>query len=577
MPTPSGEYSQAVASGRPPRLGTKVRLHPSLVFLLLGIALLLAIAYQAQSAVRSHRATVDQALTDYAASAAWSFDQRISAGRNSDIAEMLEFVFHPLHGAHPDTVRAELPPVSSVFYPVGACHPDLPSGCVGPVPFAMRFPLSGGLGEVTGDILPDFPLEYIREQVRRHARTGKLLHRTEAALGLQLAGRPYLVGYSQQLSVADTLLYVLVLDSAAMAPVFRAAFAARPLLPEPLVGDRPNGELLVARVTVNGGSTLFQSGPLPPTPEAGTRKISSVIPGLSVGVALHKTAAGKLIVGGPPASRLPLLAGLLALASSLLVIGLVQLRREQALARMRNEFVASVSHELRTPLALQRVFLDMLKLGRVRTEDERRWSIDTIDREATRLMHLVENVLQFSRAEQGHMRVAPANAELSDIVRDATDTFEPLVKAAGAKIKLNLQKVAAPVDGTALRQVIMNLLENALKYGPEGQTITVSLMLQDDTAVLAIDDQGPGIPLLERKAVFEPFRRGAGTFNTAVAGSGIGLAVVHEIVRLHGGTVGVEDAPSGGARLRVVFPGARPAADVVNGNEEHASAGLGHG
>jgi signal transduction histidine kinase len=569
MPTASKEDAQAAPRGRPPRRGTRLSFHPSLLFLLLGVALLLAIAYQAQTAVRSHRATVDQVLADYAATAAWGFDQRISAGGNSEIADMLELLFHPLHGAHPKTVRSELPPASSVFYPAGACHPDSPWGCIRPIPFAMRFPLSGGEGEVVGYVPAGFHLERVRAEVRRHVRTNKLLQRTEAALGMRLAGRPHLVGYSRQLGVTDTLLYVLALDSAAVAPVFRSALLDRLLLPEPLVRDKTNGELLTVVVGVEGGGTIFQSGPLPATAETRTRKISSAIPGLSVSVALHEAAAGKLIVGGPPVSRLPLLLGLLVLASSLLIVGLVQLRREQALARMRSEFVASVSHELRTPLALQRVFLDMLKLGRVRSEEERRWSIETIDRETVRLMHLVENVLQFSRAEQSQMRVVPAPGELSDVVRDAADAFAPLAQPAGTGIKLHLEKVTVPVDGAALRQVVMNLLENAVKYGPEGQTVTVTLERRGDTAVLTIDDEGPGIREAEREVVFEPFRRGDGTFSTAVAGSGIGLAIVHEIVRLHGGSIGVESAPSGGARLRIVLPGAQAAGiAAVEGDEQ---------
>ena len=107
----------------------------------------------------------------------------------------------------------------------------------------------------------------------------------------------------------------------------------------------------------------------------------------------------------------------------------------------------------------------------------------------------------------------------------------------------------AEVHPGSIRQVLLNYLDNAVRYGPAGQTIRVVGERIGDRIVLAVEDQGPGVPVDEREAVFEPFRRGKGQIGTSAVGSGIGLSVVREIADAHGGRADVEDAPEGGARF----------------------------
>jgi signal transduction histidine kinase len=104
--------------------------------------------------------------------------------------------------------------------------------------------------------------------------------------------------------------------------------------------------------------------------------------------------------------------------------------------------------------------------------------------------------------------------------------------------------------------VVLNLLDNAVKYGPPGQTVTLSLGHENDDAVITVDDQGPGIPVDDRRRVWEPYWRLPRDSASAVGGSGIGLAVVENLVTAHGGAVSVAGAPGGGARFEVRFPGA---------------------
>jgi signal transduction histidine kinase len=265
------------------------------------------------------------------------------------------------------------------------------------------------------------------------------------------------------------------------------------------------------------------------------------------------------VIGGLPHSRLPLLLALLAVSAGLLAAAALLLRRERALQRLRADFIAGVSHELRTPLTQIRMFAETLLLGRVRSEEERLRALGVIDREARRLTHLVENVLQFARGEQGGIHVALEDRELAPLVADAVEAFAPLAPAVAFDTQL-APGVRARVDEDALRQVLVNLLDNAVKYGPARQTVRVGLSAAAGRVRLVIEDEGPGIPAADRARVFERFRRLDRDRRSSVAGAGIGLAVVHDIVARHGGRALVEDGERG-ARLVVELPAATPAAE----------------
>jgi signal transduction histidine kinase len=129
--------------------------------------------------------------------------------------------------------------------------------------------------------------------------------------------------------------------------------------------------------------------------------------------------------------------------------------------------------------------------------------------------------------------------------------------------------VHAVADPSALRQMVLNLLDNAVKYGPASQTVTIGTSLNGDRARLWVDDQGEGIPTRERERVWSSFYRLDRHANSSVAGSGIGLYVVRELARLHGGDAWVEDAPGGGARIVIELPAAARAPGFT---DEHPSA-----
>jgi two-component system phosphate regulon sensor histidine kinase PhoR len=240
-------------------------------------------------------------------------------------------------------------------------------------------------------------------------------------------------------------------------------------------------------------------------------------------------------------------------------------RREQELTRLRADFVASTSHELRTPLAQIRLFAELLQKGALRGPDEAARALRIIEKEAGRLTILVDNLLNYTRLRREAERAAAAAAAtavaVAEEVDHVVDAFAPLAAERDARVVAAVPPgLYALVDALALRQVLTNYLENAVKYGPAGQTVTVGAARDGRRVRVWVDDEGPGVPPGERAAVWDAFRRGRGAEASAAPGSGIGLAVVRELALQYGGGVRVGDAPGGGARFSADFPDAAPPA-----------------
>jgi signal transduction histidine kinase len=141
------------------------------------------------------------------------------------------------------------------------------------------------------------------------------------------------------------------------------------------------------------------------------------------------------------------------------------------------------------------------------------------------------------------------------VLRDAVSDLRPLAEARGGTLAVEVpDALRASVDVDGLLRVVANLVENALKYGPAGQRVTVGAESGPEGLRIRVDDEGPGIPEDERERIFERFARLDRDRNTSVGGTGLGLAVVRETVALSGGRVHVEDAPGGGARFVVLLP-----------------------
>jgi signal transduction histidine kinase len=241
-------------------------------------------------------------------------------------------------------------------------------------------------------------------------------------------------------------------------------------------------------------------------------------------------------------------AALLAASLTLIVATLMLARRFERHARERDAFASSVAHELRTPLTQILLHAETLQLDRPAAQT-RQDASRVIVRETRRLIHLVENALKFVRGSRSAMRLDPQLLSVADVVDETLDGLAPVHDGAVMRIdrKLDAEAVAL-VDADALRQIVVNLVDNAVRFGPPGQTIVVRVWVRDGQLSLAVEDEGPGIAIADRERVFRPFETAS-----ARSGSGIGLAVVRQLVELHDGHVSIEEAPTGGARIVVRF------------------------
>jgi signal transduction histidine kinase len=354
-----------------------------------------------------------------------------------------------------------------------------------------------------------------------------------------------------------------------LADSFRAAFDKGPLLPEILAkgGRRLTNAPIHVRVRDQAGVVRFSNS------SAGSNAVSvsqpfgdayeRMLAGFTVELALDRAAAPELVSGGLPRSPLPGLIVLLGLSAGFLAAAILQLRRENALIRLREEFISSVSHELRTPLTQIRVFAETLWLSRTRSEEEQERSLRVIDREARRLSQLVENVLLFSRTERGTLNVSSEVFPIGPLVCDVLESFSPIAEARRVALRSRLDSdTRVRADPQAVRQVLLNVLDNAVKYGPPGQTVRVAIGHANGSARIMIDDQGPGIPPADRERIFERFERLPRERRSAIAGAGIGLAVVRElVVRMRGRCfIASTDSSDTGARFVIELPAeeARP-------------------
>ncbi|MCZ7648558.1 MAG: HAMP domain-containing histidine kinase [Planctomycetota bacterium] len=246
----------------------------------------------------------------------------------------------------------------------------------------------------------------------------------------------------------------------------------------------------------------------------------------------------------------------IAVVAGLCVVMLVW--QADRLARQRAQFAASAAHELRTPLAGMRMYGEMLAEG-LGDPNKRADYARRIADEAERLGRVVGNVLNFSRLERGVLTVHPEPGDLGDAVRQGLDRMRPALGAAGAQADLDVAADLPEVafDREAIFQILQNLVDNAEKYsrGAADRTIRVQLAPgAQGGADLAVCDAGPGVPPIQQRHLFEPFRRGDDP--DAPAGLGLGLALTQAMVRAQGGEIAYSSVPGGGACFTVRLPAA---------------------
>ena len=302
------------------------------------------------------------------------------------------------------------------------------------------------------------------------------------------------------------------------------------------------------------GKALFKTGATPEkeAPEV-VFPLSSVLPHRSL--ALWRVAGPEERAGGFMAFLVVavglLLLALLAAGTAMLV---VEARRERLDSERKTSFVSNVSHELKTPLTSIRLCADMLSEGRAKDDEARARYLGVISRESSRLSRLVDNVLDFGRLEQNRRKYDFADADLNAVARDAAESQRSRVAAAGMELSVELcvEPVVRRVDADAVSQIVVNLIDNAVKYAACGGRLDVSVTA-DGTIVVA--DRGPGVPGRDRERVFERFYRCDDSLAAKSSGSGLGLSIARRLAEGMGGRLVCAARDGGGAEFRLSFGG----------------------
>lgn len=515
--------------------------------LVLILFLVLGLAWQANRTMRTHSDTATNVLQDYARLVADEYSRRA----------MGEVGYYGYY-AYINVLRRRVLEDSIFPFPVTIPDVDSPEARASRlVSYVFFVDVSTG-GFQTSSKPDDNPgiEEYLKQ------RASSMLQQPSPESGFtidhaNIGGHPH----TFVISTVDepSRAFGFEVDRSALSSWLRQAFEKDLLLPKSLAGGAITNQFIYLRFVDDNDHILFESrqdyDPNLLVSKTMKDEYEGIFQAHTIIAAIDPIIAGSLVIGGLPRSRLPALIAVIVLTVGLLIAAIRQLQREHALMKIRTDFVSEVSHELRTPLTQIRMFTETLLFERFKTTGDKRRALEIINRESQRLIHLVENVLRFSNRKGDQRELHFVDSYLAPLIESIVNEFQPLTESAGATVRVKLDpEVTAPVDTDALRQILLNLLGNAIKYGPSDQRVQVTVTELPGHVQVSVSDQGPGIPRMDRERIWGGYYRLDRERRSAIAGTGIGLAVVRELVTRHGGKTWVESGCDGGARFVVEFP-----------------------
>lgn len=222
----------------------------------------------------------------------------------------------------------------------------------------------------------------------------------------------------------------------------------------------------------------------------------------------------------------------------------------------KTSFVSSVSHELKTPLTSIRMYAELLNEGRVKDEEKKKHYLNVIVSESQRLTRLVNNVLDFSRLEQGRKEYHFKELEITGFLGELVEFHRLRVQEAGLVLKEQIPEkdIILWTDRDAIEQVILNLLDNAIKYAAEGEELVIDLKTHNSRCEIRVMDRGPGVLPAHRDNIFKKFHRVDDTLTSPQPGSGLGLSIARRLLRQLDGDLRYEPREGGGSCFVVVLP-----------------------
>jgi signal transduction histidine kinase len=263
--------------------------------------------------------------------------------------------------------------------------------------------------------------------------------------------------------------------------------------------------------------------------------------------------------------RAAIVAAVLAIACSghvticaVSMVGRLRAQNEELrrLDQLKDDFVASVSHELRTPLTSIRGYLELVLDGDVAelTEEQLRY-LSVVDRNAGRLLRVVDDLLFAAQVDAGKVALEPGLADLDEVVREAVEAARPVAGEHDVELTFDAGGPAELVgDRARLAQILDNLIANAIKFTPPGGKVEVRTFRAGDSGVIEVADTGIGISAEDQERLFQRFFRAEGAILGAIDGTGLGLAIVKAIVDAHGGDLAVESIAGRGTTFRIGLP-----------------------
>lgn len=249
------------------------------------------------------------------------------------------------------------------------------------------------------------------------------------------------------------------------------------------------------------------------------------------------------------------------LVDMMLIIGIVlvfkSIDKQVRLAQLKSDFVSNVSHEIRTPLSLIYMYVESLKMGRIKNREKEQEYLDVLLKETQRLSGIVNNILNFSQIEKGKRKYSFAQVNLNEIVNEVLTTYSHHLKNKDFDyhIDLNPELPVVRADRDAITDALVNLIDNSIKYSNEKKLITIRTSLSSGYVCLELQDQGEGISEKDLKHIFDKFYRVTSSDLTPkTKGSGLGLSIVKHIVDAHGGDIKVHSRKGKGSRFVLYFP-----------------------
>jgi signal transduction histidine kinase len=248
------------------------------------------------------------------------------------------------------------------------------------------------------------------------------------------------------------------------------------------------------------------------------------------------------------------------LLTGILVFGLTltirSVTNQLELARLKSDFVSTISHEFKSPLTAIRHMTEILLSDRVPSEDRRKRYYRVMLEQTERLSHLIDNILDLARMEEGRHELELELVDVSDLLRKVVEAVDHRIRHDGFSIRTEIEDPGPTIllDAEAITQATTNLIDNAVKYSGESKEVAVHGFSDDIHFTIAVEDFGVGLSVEEAERVFERFYRGGDELTRSVKGTGLGLTLVKRIAEAHGGSVVVESEPGRGSTFSIRLP-----------------------